>query len=855
MIEAMACGTPVIAWRSRLGAGGHRRRRRRASSCDSMEEAVAAVGSCRAARSRRTIRAVFERRFTSDRMAARLRVDLSQDDRAALDRSDRTGRSSCRRPAGCRRFGRQARAASGGLASHDEGGRHSSQPSRRRLRRGRPTCRCRRARRGVRRRRVGLAPGAPAAHAEARRYLRGVRPQRRRACRPGQSRRPLRPRHPLSVALLSDARRHASDAAELDACATTTPRSRSTSPTPTCATRPARSPSSTTASTSGARASCGRRDATSGSSCTASRPCRAAFACGSPSASDFADLFEVRGTARVRRGTVHPAQCRPGGVTLVVHRAGRRDPRHRARLRSGAGILRRHIGCLRPRPRCPASRARSSSASAAAAAFRWRRSTPGASSSSAPARRGGRCAPRRPRAASIATSNAMFNEAARRSISDLYMLVTETRARALSLRRHPLVQHRVRPRRADHRAADAVARSRDRARRAGLPRRQPGDGQSTRGGRRARQDPARGAPRRDGRARRGAVPPLLRQHRFDAAVRDAGRRLSRAHRRRRDGARSSGPTSRRRCAGSTTTATATATASSSTAGARAPACINQGWKDSHDSIFHADGTLADGPIALVEVQAYVYGAWTRGRGDRRARWATPRTRARCTDARRAAPARVRRGILRRGTRHLRAGARRRQAPCRVRASNAGHALFTGIALPERAPPVAAHPDVGRVLLGLGHPHAGVGEARYNPMSYHNGSIWPHDNALIAAGLARYGYRAEAARIFEGLFDASTYIDLRRLPELFCGFAPARGQGRPSIRWPARRRRGRRRRRCCCCSRSSGSRFDLRARVHRHRAAEAAALPRRGLPARPHRRRRARPTSRSGAAAPWSPSKC
>jgi glycogen debranching enzyme len=68
------------------------------------------------------------------------------------------------------------------------------------------------------------------------------------------------------------------------------------------------------------------------------------------------------------------------------------------------------------------------------------------------------------------------------------------------------------------------------------------------------------------------------------------------------------------------------------------------------------------------------------------------------------------------------------------------------------------------------------EARYNPMSYHNGSVWPHDNALIAAGFARYGFKREAARIFEGIFAASTYIDLRRLPELFCGFVRRRTRG-------------------------------------------------------------------------------
>ena len=78
--------------------------------------------------------------------------------------------------------------------------------------------------------------------------------------------------------------------------------------------------------------------------------------------------------------------------------------------------------------------------------------------------------------------------------------------------------------------------------------------------------------------------------------------------------------------------------------------------------------------------------------------------------------------------------------------------------------------------GFGIRTLATSEARYNPMSYHNGSIWPHDNALIAAGFARYGLREYAARIFEGLFEASTYMDLRRLPELFCGFPRQRGAG-------------------------------------------------------------------------------
>jgi len=69
-----------------------------------------------------------------------------------------------------------------------------------------------------------------------------------------------------------------------------------------------------------------------------------------------------------------------------------------------------------------------------------------------------------------------------------------------------------------------------------------------------------------------------------------------------------------------------------------------------------------------------------------------------------------------------------------------------------------------------------GESRYNPMSYHDGSIWPHDNALIALGLARYGLKHSVAQLFKGLFEAATYMDLRRLPELFCGFRREKGRG-------------------------------------------------------------------------------
>ncbi len=195
--------------------------------------------------------------------------------------------------------------------------------------------------------------------------------------------------------------------------------------------------------------------------------------------------------------------------------------------------------------------------------------------------------------------------------------------------------------------------------------------------------------------------------------------------------------------------------------------VNQGWKDSHDSVFHADGTLAEGPIALCEIQGYVYAAKHEAAGIAEL----------LGDPARAARLRAEADALRR--RFLDAfwcddlglyalaldGAGR---PCRVRSSNAGHCLFTGIAPPEHARRIADALLSDDMFSGWGIRTIGSREARYNPMSYHNGSVWPHDNALIARGLARAGCKTAAVQILAGLFDASLPLE-RRLPELFCGF--------------------------------------------------------------------------------------
>lgn len=202
---------------------------------------------------------------------------------------------------------------------------------------------------------------------------------------------------------------------------------------------------------------------------------------------------------------------------------------------------------------------------------------------------------------------------------------------------------------------------------------------------------------------------------------------------------------------------------------------NQGWKDSHDAISHADGRLADGPIAVVEMQAYAYGAWRaaaticEARGDIAA---ASEWNERARDIQRRFDATFFDADL--GSYVLALDGEKQ--PCRVIASNAGHALLTGIALPERARAVARRLMAPDCFSGWGIRTLSQYEKRYNPMSYHNGSVWPHDNALIAAGFARYGMHDHVNRLFTGLFDAAWHFDQNRFPELFCGFTRKSGQG-------------------------------------------------------------------------------
>jgi glycogen debranching enzyme len=196
--------------------------------------------------------------------------------------------------------------------------------------------------------------------------------------------------------------------------------------------------------------------------------------------------------------------------------------------------------------------------------------------------------------------------------------------------------------------------------------------------------------------------------------------------------------------------------------------LHQGWKDSQDPVFHADGLLAEGAIALVEVQGYVFAAKLAA--------------ARLADVLGVPERTVQ---LRRQAEELRArfedvfwcedldtyalALDGRKRPCRVVSSNPGHCLFAGIASPERAQAVARTLLGESAYSGWGIRTVASSERRFNPMSYHNGTVWPHDNALIAAGFARYGIKGAVSNVLTGLFDASMYFESHRLPELFCGF--------------------------------------------------------------------------------------
>lgn len=207
---------------------------------------------------------------------------------------------------------------------------------------------------------------------------------------------------------------------------------------------------------------------------------------------------------------------------------------------------------------------------------------------------------------------------------------------------------------------------------------------------------------------------------------------------------------------------------------------HQGWKDSSDSVFHVDGSDAQAPIALCEVQGYTYAALlgaayvaqSLGKPDLAARLMLQATH-----------------LKRRfdddfwsddlGTYVL--ALDRDKRPCRVRTSNAGQCLWTGIVAEERVDPLIRTLMSEPCYSGWGFRTLAKGETRYNPLAYHNGSVWPHDTALIGYGMSRHGRTKEAAKVLADLFDAAAHFPLQRLPEVFCGLT--RGPSTGPVRYP------------------------------------------------------------------------
>jgi glycogen debranching enzyme len=202
---------------------------------------------------------------------------------------------------------------------------------------------------------------------------------------------------------------------------------------------------------------------------------------------------------------------------------------------------------------------------------------------------------------------------------------------------------------------------------------------------------------------------------------------------------------------------------------------NQGWKDAWDAISHSDGRLVTPPVALCEVQGYAYAAYRamsylagrQGKTQEAQAW-----------EQRAATLREQflRSFWWEEEQVFYLALNGAKEPCDVVSSNTGQCLWSGIVPEEMARPIVARLMREDMYSGWGLRTLSTQAQRYNPMSYHNGSVWPHDTAMVGAGFARYGGKAEAGTLLKGMYLASLYFERARLPELYCGFAQKPGYG-------------------------------------------------------------------------------
>jgi len=203
--------------------------------------------------------------------------------------------------------------------------------------------------------------------------------------------------------------------------------------------------------------------------------------------------------------------------------------------------------------------------------------------------------------------------------------------------------------------------------------------------------------------------------------------------------------------------------------------VHQGWKDSHNSVFYKDGTPAKAPIALCEVQGYAYEAYLAGSvlatvvGElsKASEYLERANKLKLEFNKRFWNDEI-------GCYVLALDANKEQ--CAVKTSNAGQCLFSGIVDEDKAAKLVKTLFADDMFSGWGIRTLSTQERRYNPMSYHNGSVWPHDNALIALGLKRYGFVNECVELLTTFFDVSNFVAHHRLPELFCGFTRRAKEG-------------------------------------------------------------------------------
>ena len=602
--------------------------------------------------------------------------------------------------------------------------------------------------------------------------------------------------HPLPLALPADDERRDAAAPLLgQGRVLTRPRSTSATRWPTGCRR--------TRSRSSASASSPTRCRTGSSSRTSSTE-PVSFELAVEVASDFADIFAVkehdfslgdpmRRQAAARPGRAAPRRRRgssssiaaPGGATTQVAFSELGDGRRRRRPLPARARPARALGA-----RPPSSIREHERPCAGVAAASSEQPCEGA----APAAGGD---------AGIALQHSF-----ERSVADLAALRMRGGSaghRAAAGGRHAVVHDRLRARHADHLVPDAPARAGARPRRARGARRAPGDRGRPVDRRRAGEDRPRGPARQGGE---GLVPALLRDGRRDPALPRAalgGVALDRRRRARPTAARAGAARARLDRLGVRDGDGFVAYERRTERGLE-----NQSWKDSGDSQRFADGRIAEPPIAPVEVQGYAYDAKRRMAELAREVWGEPELAERLE--REAADLQQRFDEAYWTRRALRARARRRRRARRL-------------AVLEHRPPALERDRPGRARRrgrrrADGRRRSGRAgasarcprdDAAYNPLSYHNGTVWPHDNSLIAAGLARYGRWEEARRIVRRDARGGGVPRPRAAGGLRGPAARRRRRSRSPTRPPRGRRRGRRGRRCCSSRCSSASSPEARQR--------------------------------------------